>query len=220
MLLLDSRGVYRGELLSKIPGLEHGFGTRLSEKWPKRPVIALKQVHSDRVIPAGEATAETEGDALITGDAGKFLSIRTADCLPLLFADPKKRVVAAAHAGWRGTVAEIAARTVEAMEKRFGSDPRDIKVALGPCIDECCFEVGPEVATQFRKFLPERQDLDRVAKISLREVNIRQLLSRGIRAEQIEMSDACTKCRTEVFHSYRRDGKAAGRMTAMIGLFR
>src|SRR6185312_3141595 len=220
MLLLDSRGVYRAELLSKIPGLEHGFGTRLSERWPKRPVSALKQVHSDRVIPAREATAETEGDALITGDAGKFLSIRTADCLPLLFADPKKRVAAAAHAGWRGTVAEIAARTVEAMEKRFGSDPRDIKVALGPCIDECCFEVGPEVATQFRKFVPERQDLDRVAKISLREVNIRQLLSRGIRAEQIEMSDACTKCRTEVFHSYRRDGKAAGRMTAMIGLFR
>lgn len=220
MLLLDSRGVYRGELLSKIPGLEHGFGTRLSEKWPKRPVIALKQVHSDRVIPAAEATAETEGDALITADIGKFLSIRTADCLPLLFADPKKRVVAAAHAGWRGTVAEIAARTVEAMEKRFGSDPRDIKVALGPCIDECCFEVGPEVAMQFRKFLPERQDLDRVAKISLREVNIRQLLSRGIRAERIEMSDACTRGGAELFHSYRRDGKAAGRMTAMIGLLR
>lgn len=220
MLLLDSRGVYRGELLSKIPGLEHGFGTRLSEKWPKRPVIALKQVHSGRVIPASEATPKTEGDALICGDAGKFLSIRTADCLPLLFADSKKRVVAAAHAGWRGTVAEIAARTVEAMEKRFGSNPRDLVVAMGPCIGDCCFEVGPEVATQFRKFLPERRDLDRVAKISLREANVRQLLSVGIRAEQIEMSDACTKCGTELFHSYRRDGKAAGRMTAMIGLLR
>ena len=220
MLLLDSRGVYRSELLSKIPGLEHGFGTRRSGKWPKRATVSLKQVHSDRVIPASEATAETEGDALLTGDPGRFLSIRTADCLPILFADPEKGVVAAAHAGWRGTVAEIAARTVEAMERRFGSDPRDLLAALGPCIGECCFVVGPEVAGQFRKFLPERGDLDRVAKISLREVNVRQLLSAGVQPEKIEISDACTRCDVELFHSHRRDGKAAGRMTAMIGRLR
>ncbi len=206
-----SDGVYREEALSEFEWLEHGFGTRLSPGWPSHARLATaKQVHSNHVLVVGAEGKQGEGDALISSEPGVGMAIRTADCLPILIADPKHRAVAAVHAGWRGVVCEVAAKTVEAMTQHFGSRPEDLVVAIGPGIGACCFEVGPEVAAQF--------GLSGRTKVDLVETTCRQLRRNGVKAGQIFSSGLCTYCDAELFESYRRDHEAAGRMTAMIGV--
>ena len=109
-------------------------------------LATAKQIHSDRVLLVESPGPQGEGDALISNLPGVGLAIRTADCLPILIADPRNRAVAAIHAGWRGVVSEIASKTIHAMCHRFDSRPEDLVVAIGPGIGPCCFEVGPEVA--------------------------------------------------------------------------
>jgi YfiH family protein len=157
-----------------------------------------------------------EGDAMISNTPGLTLVIRTADCLPILIADPENRAIAAVHAGWRGTVSQILAETVRAMSHQFGSRPKDLVIAIGPAIGECCYEVGPEVAERFSGFFPERQDLMGSARVSLAEATIRQLRRNGGSVGQIDSSGLCTRCLGDLFHSYRRDGEAAGRMFSAI----
>jgi len=140
--------------------------------------------------------------------SGIGLAIRTADCLPILIADPRHHAVAAVHAGWRGVVCEIASRTVEAMTQKFHSKPEDLVVAIGPGIGPCCFEVGPEVAVQFQ--------LTGRTKVDLVETTCRQLRRNGVCAGQISACGLCTYCNPEVFESYRRDREAAGRMVSLI----
>ncbi|HZR20162.1 MAG TPA: peptidoglycan editing factor PgeF, partial [Verrucomicrobiae bacterium] len=194
-----------------LPWLRHGFGTRLSPGWPQSASLArAKQIHSDRVLRVEAPGSQGEGDALISNRPGIDLTVRTADCLPILIADPRNRAVAAVHAGWRGVVAEIARKTIEAMRVQFGSRPEDLAIAVGPGIGPCCFEVGPEVAVQF-------QQSGRV-KIDLVETLCRQLGRIGITPGQISVSGLCTFCDRELFESYRRDRETAGRMTAMIGI--
>ena len=187
--------------------LEHGFGTRLSEGWTHRPGrTTVRQVHSDivhAVVAAGDAGT---GDALVSETPGLLLEVRTADCIPILLMDPVRRVVAAIHAGWRGTEACIAAKAVSVLRDHFGCG--DLEAAIGPGIEVCCFEVGPEVATRFG--LEGRRRMDLV------ELNRRQLESSGVGT--IYRAGECTRCGTDRYHSYRRDREKAGRMASAIGI--
>ena len=217
MLRLESDNVYRAEKLAQLGWLDHGFGTRLSSEWLDHAQLAtLRQIHSDKVLVADHAGVVGEGDAVISARPGLTLAIRTADCLPVLIADARNKTVAAVHAGWRGVVREVAPRAIEAMARQFGSLPEDLTVAVGPGIGACCFEVGPEVAIQFAGFFPERQDLSARTKIDLAEAVVRQLRRIGVPPGQIGSTKFCTYCQSESFHSYRRDGEAAGRMTSAI----
>jgi polyphenol oxidase len=206
-----SDDVFREETLESFPWLQHGFGTRSSANWPNTTGLATsKQIHSDRVLLVESAGPQGEGDALISNLRGVGLAIRTADCLPILIADPRNRAVAAVHAGWRGVVSEIVPKAVEAMRRQFGSKPGDLVVAIGPGIGLCCFEVGPEVSVQF--------GLSGRTKVDLVETTCRQLRRIGVKMGQINSVGLCSYCDPELFQSYRRDREAAGRMTAMIGL--
>jgi hypothetical protein len=217
---IDTRGVYLAQPLEELPWLIHGFGTRLSRDWPPgdADVATLRQIHSDKILLAEHSGCLGQGDALITNRPGIALSIRTADCLPILIADPAHRAIAAIHAGWRGAVQGIAPKTVRAMEQQFGSRPDDLVVVVGPGLAGCCFEVGPEVAAQFSEFFPERDDLSGRAKIDLVETIRRQLGRNDGAARQFAASGLCSACRADLFHSYRRDREAAGRMISVIGI--
>ncbi len=218
---IDNRSVGLAQALEELPWLEHGFGTRSSLDWPPgdTAVATLRQIHSDNVLLAEQAGCIGEGDALITNRPGINLSIRTADCLPILIADQANRSIAAIHAGWRGTILGVVPKTVRAMEEQFGSRPEDLAVVVGPGIASCCFEVGPEVAVQFSDYFPEREDLlTGRAKIDLVETIRRQLGRNGGTPGQFFASGLCTVCHADRFHSYRRDREAAGRMVSVIGI--
>jgi hypothetical protein len=191
----------------------------LSAGWPDTAGLAtVKQIHSDQVLVASQPGQLGVADAIISQRPGVTVAIRTADCLPILIVDPKTRSVAAVHAGWRGVVADIASKTVEAMRLKFGCRPQDLEIAIGPGIGACCFEVGPEVAARFRAFFPERNDLDGRAKVDLIETVVRQLGRNGVTKGQIDTSDLCSCCKPELFESYRRDRERSGRMLAAAGI--
>lgn len=203
--------MYRAPELDALPWLEHGFGTRLSRGWPGDvPLATVRQIHSDRVLEADHGGCIGEGDALISKRPGITLSVRTADCLPILMADARNRAIAAVHAGWRGTVQEIVVKTMEAMTEKFGSRREDMVVAIGPGIGPCCFEVGPEVASQF--------GLSGRAKLDLAETIVRQLRRNGGTMGHVATANLCTRCRADLFESYRRDRERAGRMVSAIGI--
>jgi len=208
----DSRRIYRVTQLDALPWLVHGFGTRLARVPALFANLAtLRQVHSATCVPAaGRCGALGEGDALLENTPGSVVAVQTADCLPILLVDDRRRAVAAVHAGWRGTVAGIAQRAVEAMRAQFGSLPEDLHAAIGPGIGPCCYEVGPQVAAQFG-----RQGR---AHVDLAEANRRQLIDAGVTPERIYASNLCTMCRAEEFHSFRRDKEAAGRLFSFAGI--
>jgi polyphenol oxidase len=194
--------------------LQHGFGTRHATDWPGE-TATLKQIHSSDVVAVQSAcTGELgTGDALVTGEPGVRLSIRTADCVPLLFADPVRRVVAATHAGWRGTASRISQRTIERMARDYGCSPADIRVAVGPSIGLCCYEVSEDVAVRFPGYAPGCGK----TMLDLVEINREQLIEAGVL--EIDAMRLCTRCDPEQrFHSFRRDGERSGRMHAVIGL--
>ena len=202
MIYRDSRNVYRSALLDGIPWLRHGFGTRNSIDWPPEPRVALKQIHSAvALIPAAGHGCAGEGDALLTDRPGVTLSVRTADCIPILIADPVRHAVAAVHAGWRGSARMVAVRAVERMASAFGSRPEDLLAAIGPGIGVCCYEVGPEVAGSFRPWFPSLEN----SRLDLPEANRRQLLETGLKPANIASGAPCTCCRPDEFHSFRRD---------------
>lgn len=208
----DDRHVYRVSELDAFDWLIHGFGTRRVDI-PSlfQNLATVKQVHSATVVDAcGLAGVRGEGDALLENSPGAVVAIKTADCVPILLVDGRHRVVAAVHAGWRGTAAGIANRAVERMGERFGTAPSDLHAAIGPSVGECCYEVGPEVASQFG--IAGRTHLD------LPGINRKRLAEIGIPAERIYVSNLCTMCRPQEFHSYRRDKEAAGRMYSFAGI--
>ncbi len=210
-------------------------------------LLTLRQIHSDvvRVFPTPAATAP-QADAAISGHAGLFLGIQTADCVPILLVDPRRHVVAAVHAGWRGTLARIAVKTLGRMRLEFGTNPEDVLAALGPAIGPCCYEVGPEVAQAFLgQFVhaaewfegpferlssgeepnplpwltmmpPGHEPPPERVQLDLRSANRRQLVDAGVRPGNIAVSALCTSCRSDLFFSYRKEGPAAGRMMSVI----
>jgi polyphenol oxidase len=212
------------------------------------PLIVNRQVHSDiihvvRTPPAGLLI----GDGLMTNLPGVALAVQTADCFPLLLVDTVNQVVGAFHAGWRGTVKRIAEKGVGVMRHEFGSRPKDMYAAIGPGIQQCCFEVGDEVREEFESQFPwagelfhevrssdavrERYPLlfmnarapghgDDCAKLhlDLREANRRQLIGAGVPASHISALEGCTASDTRRFFSHRAEKGNTGRMMAVIGI--
>ena len=214
---LGPDGIYRCDAFQEFIWQKHGFGTR--EANPEADIV-LKQIHSNRVFNVNgwrKQYRERDGDALITDETRKSIGIRTADCVPILLFDCQNRAVAAVHAGWRGTAAEIARATLECMAKDFGTTARDVYVAIGPCVRECCYEVGAEVVEKFAPWFPEWKEEDQeIRKLDLAGANRRQLENSGVLASRIFDCELCTACQSGQFFSYRREPENPGRMLAAI----
>lgn len=162
-------------------------------------------------------------DGLLTDEPQVVLCTQYADCVPLLFADPVRHVVATSHAGWRGTVAEIGRLTVERMQSDYGCDPHDILAGIAPSIGSCCFEVDAPVAEAFEALSVTDGDCCRAVGngkffVDLWETNRRILLSAGVKAENITVTDLCTRCHPQLFWSHRFSGAARGSLAAFIAL--
>ena len=212
MFYRDSRQIYRSTELDALPWLVHGFGTRHSDIPAMFSNLAtLKQIHSAECISAcGRAGQLGRADGLLESTPGAVIAVKTADCIPILLADGRNRAAAAAHAGWRGTVAHVVARAIESMRREFGTEPADLHVAIGPGIGKCCYEVGPEVAAQFGE--TGRTNID------LAQANRRQVMDCGVPPGRIDVAGMCTQCLAGDFHSYRRDREQAGRLYSFIGV--
>ena len=208
-------------------------------------LISLKQIHSDVIHLFDAAPAEPcRGDASATNRPGLLLGVQTADCVPILLVDPKKRAVAAVHAGWRGTLQRIVVKAIGQMQMQFKSKPADLLAAIGPSIGGCCYEVGTEVATQFLSQFAEASDWfdefrtgdepnpiqwlnmmppghqppPKNVLLDLRKANRAQLLGTGLRAPNILVSDLCTACRPDLLFSYRKQSAQSGRLMSVIGI--
>jgi purine-nucleoside/S-methyl-5'-thioadenosine phosphorylase / adenosine deaminase len=212
------------------------------------PLVTLRQIHSDIICFVDSVPQEPlSGDGLITSTPGLLLGIQTADCLPVILVDAKLRAVGVFHAGWRGTVKRIVEKGVGEMHHRFGSRPRDLKAAIGPGIQGCCYEVGEEVRVKFESqfeygvslfreikesdpvrekypllFLtaraPGHSTLPKKIFLDLVEANRQQLLAAGVPAKSIEASPLCTSCRPDLLFSYRAEKGKTGRLMAVAGI--
>jgi len=208
-------------------------------------LISLTQIHSD-VIHLFHAApdAPCQGDASATDRPGLLLGVQTADCVPLLLVDPRKRAVAAIHAGWRGTLARIAVKAIGQMRMQFKTKPAELLAAIGPSIGCCCYEVGTEVAIQFHSQFadapdwfdefrtgdepnpvqwlnmmpPGHQPPPKNVLLDLKKANRAQLLDVGLRPQNIFVSDLCTACHPDLLFSYRKQGPQSGRHLSVIGL--
>ena len=163
-------------------------------------------------------------DALVTNEPGVTLVTHYADCTPLFFADPVKRVIALAHAGWRGTVAKIGEITVDKMVEEFGCDPTDIIAVIGPAIGFCCYEVDAPVFEEFASFTELKPAYFTKTLghgkylIDLKEANRRMLLEAGLLSINITISDVCTKCNSGLLYSHRASGGKRGGLVAMMSI--
>jgi YfiH family protein len=189
----------------------------------REDLFAAYQVHGRGVTvvePRTPIDPRPKCDVLVTGSPEKTLMLRYADCAPVLLADTKKRVVAAVHAGWRGSAVRAAGAAVEALGDVFGSRPRDIVAGIGPAIGPCCYVVGQDVVDAFADrpgLLAEASGGQR--RLDLWEANRQALLEAGVVAEQIEMAGICTQCQSDRFFSHRANGgQPAGRFAAVIRL--
>lgn len=215
------------------------------------PLVTIRQFHSNVVIRAVAADANRErpwkADGVMTDEPGLLLGVMTADCVPVLVADRKRRAVAAFHAGWRGTVKRIVESGVGRMRLEFGSRPEDLVAAIGPGIGACCYAVGEEVLSAFESqfayarelfvevysadpvrakypmlFLTQRapghSPIGPALHVDLIEANRRQLLAAGLKPSAIQRMGGCTCCQPELFFSHRGSQGRAGRMMAVIGV--
>ncbi len=190
----------------------NGLGIDLQE------VAATRQVHGDRILYAPEA-GEYEGfDALVSDRKNVFLSVSIADCTPILLFDAAHQVVAAVHAGWRGTVEGIAYKTLEVMQMQFGTRPEDCFAFIGACIDECSYEVDADVADHFPENFKRYDTEKRKFFVDLKAGNKDQLQVFGIPEGQIEVSPYSTVLHNDRFFSHRAEQGTTGRMMAVIGL--
>lgn len=193
-----------------------------------RAVVSVTQVHGTDVLvldrPVADGQAFDGGwDALMTDQPGVLLTVRTADCVPVLIHDPVHGIVAAVHAGWRGAVAGIVPKTVAAMATRFGSRPASLRVSIGPSAGSCCYEVDEPVLSRLRASYADWQGLVQetgpgTARLNLRGLVRGQAQSAGVREDGIHSVSLCTICHPALFHSYRRDGTVRGTMVSGIML--
>jgi YfiH family protein len=211
-------------------------------------LVTLRQVHSDIIHGIDSVPDETlVGDGLVTSTPGLLLAIQTADCLPIILADAKRRAIGVFHAGWRGTAKRIVEKGVGEMHRWFGSKPRDLKAAIGPGVHGCCYDVGEEVRDTFESQFSYAASLFREVKesdpvrekypllfltarapghgelpprlfLDLVEANRRQLLAAGVPRKAIEASPLCTSCRTDLLFSYRAEKGKTGRMMSVAGI--
>jgi YfiH family protein len=221
---------------------------------PATPLATVRQIHSSIIALPGPDCAHTppsqplaKADGLITGEPGILLGIQTADCIPVLVADRRRRVVAAFHAGWRGTVKRIVENGIGRMRLQFSSRPEDLVAAIGPGNLVCCYEVGEDVLSEFESqftyaralfrevytsdpvrtkypmlFMSQRapghSHLGPSLHVDLVEANRRQLLAAGLNPEAIQVVGACTQCHPELFFSHRGSRGCCGRMLSVIGV--
>ena len=184
---------------------------------PESKVAGSHQVHGDEVLLV-DSPGQYEGyDALITDRPKLYVSVSVADCVPILLYDTVHKAVAAIHAGWRGTVAQIVRKTYEQMLDHFGSRPSDCLAYIGTCIDASTFEVGEEVARQFDDSLKSWNIDKQKYLIDLKKANFQQLYNMGFEPSQIEVSRYSTVLDNENFFSYRKERGRTGRMLALIG---
>jgi YfiH family protein len=212
------------------------------------PLVTLRQIHSD-LVHAVSAVPKSPlvGDGVVTNTPGLVLGVQTADCLPVILVDPKRKAVGVFHAGWRGTLRRIVEKGVGEMRRNFGCEPKDLQAAIGPGIRQCCFEVGPEVQVRFEaqfayagKLFREIKEPDPVREkypmlfltarapghsalpiqlfLDLAEANRLQLLDAGLSVNSIHVSPLCTACRTDLLFSYRKEKGITGRMMAAVGI--
>ena len=166
----------------------------------------------------------TDIDGLVTNVKGAVLVTQYADCTPLIFFDPVKKVAATSHAGWRGTVAEIGKKTGDILVSDYGSDPPDIIAAIGPNIAQCCYEVDDPVIKEINKLSYLDLSLCYTSKgngkymLDLREVNREILINAGLLPENIDVADLCTCCNSEIFHSHRKTMGKRGTLAAFISI--
>lgn len=176
------------------------------------------QVHGTEVLCVDQAGRYTSYDALVTSRPGLLIGVTVADCVPILIYDAQKRVVAAAHAGWRGTAGHIVSRTLETMQREFGTQARHCYAYVGTCIDESSFEVGPEVADLFAEDHKQLHVSSQQVCVNLKAANRKLLTDFGIPAPQIEVSPFSTVLHNSDYFSYRAEKGQTGRMLAVIGL--
>ena len=190
--------------------------------------VLANQTHSDHVYVvtdrltrgwSEQESAVAACDALITAQKDVVIGVLTADCVPVLLYDPVKEVVAAVHAGWKGTKANIVGKTVKKMQEVSGCDPATVIAGIGPSIGECCYEVGEDVALHFS----DVKDAYVVKgngkyQLNLKHINKYQLLEAGLSVVHIETSNVCTSCDTEHFFSYRKEQGCSGRFMSLIGI--
>ncbi|MEK6531958.1 MAG: peptidoglycan editing factor PgeF [Deltaproteobacteria bacterium] len=185
-----------------------------------------RQVHGSSVYALDKALSNplfsVEADAIVTGLADTPIGILTADCVPILMFDPKRKAIAAAHAGWRGTAKGIAAEVVYAMKNSYKTNPADIIAAIGPHIRECCYSIGPDVAGEFKKTFGSMEGLvckeKNASRLNLAEANARVLEGAGVQRKNIPLDPPCTSCRVKDFFSYRGQGPRTGRQLSFIML--
>ena len=226
------------------------FLRKLQPRGSKPSLITLRQIHSDIVHTIDDPPNHPlAGDGMITDKPGMLLGILTADCIPVILADAKRRAIGVFHAGWRGTLKRIVQKGVGEMHRHFGSEAQDIRAAIGPGIHSCCYQVGPEVRDRFQSQFVYAAELFRETKSSdvvrekypllfltsrapghselptgifldLIEANRRQLLEVGVPAKRISSSPLCTSCRTDILFSHRAEHGITGRMMAVAGIVR
>ena len=187
-------------------------------------VVTMRQVHGDNIIEVKDKTLKEAGDAdgMVTAESDIYLGVLTADCVPLLFVAPRQRLSAAVHAGWRGTLAGIAAKGVGFFQGHYGVAAKDIEVALGPSIGPCCYEVKDDVAGPLMKkwgklTTPSISVKDGKSFINLRRLNRDILRASGVPGNQLVQVGPCTSCAREEFFSYRREQSETGRQISLIG---
>ncbi|MGE5576936.1 MAG: peptidoglycan editing factor PgeF [Syntrophothermus sp.] len=197
-------------------------------------VVAVEQVHGDRVVVVDREVLErgrespnelnpllAATDAMVTAVSGVALAIFTADCVPVIIVDPVRRVVGAAHAGWQGTVRKIAAKTVKVMQESFGTRPADCRVALGPSIGPCCYEVDARVMDRIRENFDNPERLasphgEGKWLLDLWAANSQSLQETGVKEENLLTSGCCAACRGDLFFSHRAGHGKTGRMAAVV----
>lgn len=219
--------------------IKHFFTTKkfsFNETTPfgdKDMFLTINQVHGDEIYiidkpvetVAGliKTAAHTQGDAIITNQRHIGIGVVTADCVPVLIYDPVRSVIAAVHAGWKGTIKGILSKVICQMAYKFRCHVEDIVVGIGPAIGSCCYAVGEVVTEPLRSTNPEwdrylKPDGDGKAMLDLAALNIRQIEDVGVLTRNIFNLGLCTSCNRELFFSYRRDGAGTGRMLSGIML--
>ena len=219
-----------------------GDGDRLAAAVGARRVAMAKQVHGRTVVvlreggtepepPEGGSHTAPEADAFVSNSRDVAVAIRVADCVPLLMADRTRGVVAAVHAGWRGTAARAAVAALETLEREFGTKPTDVVAAIGPSIGSCCYEVGSELVDAFAAAGHERYLIDRwflapapprgsrekpKLRLDVAGANRDQLLLSGVPEEQIYSSGLCTAMHLDVLTSYRAERDKAQRIVGVV----
>ena len=191
------------------------------------------QIHSTdvRVVESEEAARpkpEVLGDdqycdALVSNKPKILLAVKTADCVPILIGDAKTGSFAAVHAGWRGTSASIVRRAIDELVRLYSSATEDLRAAIGPAANVCCYEVGAEVIGQFKERFPQTDSLfvptrDGHARIDLQKFNRDQLISAGLSPDRIHIAPLCTMDRTDLFFSYRREKVLHGRVGRLMSV--